>query len=374
METVNPAAAPGRSDSAVGTVAADPVTDPRWHALATSSAFGPGVGLFTAPPWLAAVCGTYGFTARSRIALDAAGRPTGGIAWVDVDDPRGRRLLSLPFSDRADPPVPDTATWDLLVDAAGFDDTAFTLRCLADSPAVGGAGLRVAGEAAWHGTPLHDGGAAGARLDLDELHRRIHSQSRRNVAAAERAGVRVEVRDDLAAVQVMHGLHVRLRKGKYRLLAQPREFFERIWQEFAADGRCATLLATLDGEVVAAALFLEWNGALYYKFGASVPDRLVARPNDAIYWTGLRLAVERGLDLVDWGLSDLDQPGLVRFKRKWATDEHRLLTLRSGTPRPGPGSHEFGEALSGLTGLLTDPTVPDEITERAGALLYRYFC
>ena len=393
MVTVNPAApnpvvldradAVPAAGSAVGTVAVDPISDPRWHALATSRAFGPGVGLFTSPPWLAAVCGTYGFTASARVAVDAADRPTGGFAWVDVEDPRGRRRLSLPFSDRADPPVPDTATWDLLNDAAGgdtasgdipFTDVPFTLRCLAGSPAAAGAGLQVAGEAAWHGTPLRDDGVA---LDVDALHRRIHSQSRRNIAAAERAGVRVEVRDDLAAVQLMHGLHVRLRKGKYGLLAQPREFFERIWQEF--DGRCVTLLASLpdaDGadEVVAAALFLEWNGALYYKFGASVPERLHARPNDAIYWTGIRLAVDRGLDLVDWGLSDLDQPGLVRFKRKWATDEHRLLTLRSGTPRPGPGAREFGDALSGLTGLLTDPAVPDAITERAGALLYRYFC
>jgi hypothetical protein len=30
--------------------------------------------------------------------------------------------------------------------------------------------------------------------------------------------------------------------------------------------------------------------------------------------------------------------------------------------------------LRSLTGLLTEPTVPDGITERAGAELYRYFC
>ena len=57
-------------------VAADPVTDPLWRTLATS----PGVGLFTSPPWLAAVCGTYGFAAEARIALDPAGAPTGGFS------------------------------------------------------------------------------------------------------------------------------------------------------------------------------------------------------------------------------------------------------------------------------------------------------
>ena len=54
----------------------------------------------TSPPWIAAVCGAYGFTAESRIAVDAAGRPVGGLAWVPVDDARGRRLLSMPFSEK----------------------------------------------------------------------------------------------------------------------------------------------------------------------------------------------------------------------------------------------------------------------------------
>lgn len=354
-----------RADTApaVTVVAADPVTDPRWRALAT----GPDAGLFTSPPWIAAVCGTYGFIAQSRIAVDAAGAPVGGVAWVTVDDARGRRLLSLPFSDRADPPVPDTATWDLLFDDLSAGETApYTLRCLDHSPAASGARLDEVGAAAWHGTPLD--------TDLDELHRRIASQSRRNIKASARAGVRVEVRDDLEAVRIMHGLHVRLRKNKYGLLAQPQEFFERIWQEFAPDGHCHTLLAIVDDEVIAAALFLEWNGVLYYKFGASLQEHLQVRPNDAIYWTGIQQGVERGLRLVDWGLSDLDQPGLVGFKRKWATEEHRLLTLRSGTVERTPAQQEFGDALGGLTKLLTDEAVPDDVTARAGALLYRYFC
>jgi CelD/BcsL family acetyltransferase involved in cellulose biosynthesis len=354
---------PPHTAPAVTVVAANPVTDPRWERLAT----GPGAGLFTSPPWIAAVCGTYGFTAESRIALDAAGAPVGGIAWVPVDDARGRRLLSLPFSDRADPPVPDGATWDLLFDDLRAGDTApFTLRCLDDSPATSDARLREAGAAAWHGTPLD--------ADVDELHRRIASQSRRNIKAAARAGVRVEIRDDLEAVRRMHGLHVRLRKNKYGLLAQPREFFERIWQEFSSDGRCHTLLAVVGDEVVAAALFLEWNGVLYYKFGASLQEHLQVRPNDAIYWTGIGLGVERGLGLVDWGLSALDQPGLVGFKRKWATTERRLLTVGSGTAERTAAQQEFGDVLGELTTLLTDHSVPDDVSARAGALLYRYFC
>jgi CelD/BcsL family acetyltransferase involved in cellulose biosynthesis len=340
----------------------DPVTDPRWRRLAE----GPRASLFTSPPWISAVCRSYGFAPEARLAVDAAGDPVGGFAWVAVDDVRGRRLSSLPFSDRADPLVPDTATWSALLDAAKTGDEQLTLRCLADSPALADPRLRTVGEAAWHATPLD--------ADLDELHRRIAGPSRRNIAAARRAGVRVDVRDDLDAVRAFHRLHVGLRKHKYRLLAQPREFFENIWHEFSADGRCVTLLASLGDEVIAGAMFLEWHDVLYYKFGASAPAHLRVRPNDAVYWAGIRRGVERGLRLLDWGLSDLDQPGLVAFKRKWASVERRIVTLRSGRWVQGPEQERFGRELGELTRLLTDPSVPDEITARAGAVLYRYFC
>lgn len=343
-------------------VEADPVTDPRWRGLAT----GRGASLFTSPPWISAVCRSYGFTPEARIALDPAGEPVGGFAWVTVEDVRGRRHSSLPFSDRADPLTAHAPVFTALLDAAKTGDEQLTLRCMADSPALTDARLRTVGEAAWHGTPLDTG--------IGELHRRISGTSRRNIRAAERAGVRVHARHDLDAVRTFHRLHVGLRKHKYRLLAQPVEFFENIWNEFQDGGRCATLLAELDGEVIAGAMFLEWDDVLYYKFGASLPEHLGARPNDAVYWTGIQRGVERGMRLVDWGLSDLDQPGLVGFKRKWASEERRIATLRSGTWLQAPEQEEFGRELGELTRLLTDASVPDEITARAGALLYRYFC
>jgi CelD/BcsL family acetyltransferase involved in cellulose biosynthesis len=351
--------------STLSVVATDPVTDPRWHELAA------GASLFTSPPWIAAVCGTYGFTPQARIAVDPVGAPIGGLAWVDVDDARGPRRVGLPFSDRADPPVGDLGTWEAVSAPVTTGEPAFTLRCLDDSPAVSDPRLRTVGEAAWHGTPLVGDGLDG---DIEELRRRISGTSRRNLATAARAGVEVVVRDDLDAVRTMHRLHVRLRKRKYRLLAQPAELFERIWAEFAPAGSCVTLLARWQGRTVAAALFLEWAGVLYYKFGASAPEHLGVRPNDTIYWAAIDRGVERGLRLVDWGLSDRDQPGLVAFKRKWASVERSLVTLRAGEPAAGPAQRGFGRALGELTGLLTDESVPDEITERAGAVLYRYFC
>jgi hypothetical protein len=62
----------------------------------------------------------------------------------------------------------------------------------------------------------------------------------------------------------------------------------------------------------------------------------------------------------------------VAYKRKWASTERRVVTLRSKSPDVD-NHRDPAQTLGELTRLLTDSAVPDHITERAGALLYRYF-
>jgi CelD/BcsL family acetyltransferase involved in cellulose biosynthesis len=339
----------------------DPRTDPLWAALAG----GEGGSLFTSPPWIGAVCDTYGLSPTARVDVDASGRPVGGVAWVDVDDLRGHRRLALPFCDRADPIVPDLDGWLRVSEDLLAGDLPATLRCLDRSPAVEDPRFTVLGEAAWHSTALD--------RPLAELHAAVRPHTRRNIATAERAGVEVVLRDDVEALAEYHRLHVGLRKSKYRLLAQPFELFERIGQAFAPSGALCTALALVDGRPVAGAVYLVWGDTVYYKFGASRAEFLPLRPNDALHWRLIRWAHDRGLRTLDWGLSDLDQPGLCAYKSNWASREGRIRTLNAGgRPRGEPPG--LGELLRVVTDLFTEPSVPDAVSERAGAALYRYFC
>ncbi|MBN9737965.1 MULTISPECIES: GNAT family N-acetyltransferase [unclassified Pseudonocardia] len=340
----------------------DPRTDPAWRELAVHG------DLFTAPPWLSAVCDQYGFVPEARLVRDRNGAPAVGLAWIDVDDVRGRRRLGLPFSDRGDPVVrPGTDAEDawnaVAADLCDGSGPPFTLRCLDTSVAASDERFAVVGEAAWHVTPL---------APAEDLHPRLRPQLRRNLAAAERNGLRVVLRDDLPAVAEYHRLHLQLRKAKYRLLAQPLDFFEQLWKAFAPHGGIRVGLVDAGGPPIAGAIYLVWQDTVYYKFGASAAEYLPLRPNEALHWACLRWAADQGLSAMDWGLSELDQPGLVRFKRGWAAQEQRIRTLRPhGTVPPhGPVDGLLGD----LTRLLTGPEVPDCVTDQAGALLYRYFC
>ncbi|HXV91904.1 MAG TPA: GNAT family N-acetyltransferase, partial [Pseudonocardia sp.] len=321
--TTGPTDTTGTTVQAAGIAVSDPRTDPRWLELAR----GPLGNLFVSPPWISAVCDTYGFEPVCRMALRPGAGPDGdraiaGLAWVPVRDMCGERVLALPFSDHATPPVADARAWPALVEGIARPEVPFTLRCFADSVPARAGDLRRTGAAAWHGTAVG--------TDPDALFARLSGHARRNVRIAERGGVVVETSTGIEAVRRFHTLHRTLRTDKYRLLAQPLALFERIWEAFAPGDAIVTALARAGDEVVAGAVFLVWGDVLYYKFGASLREHLALRPNDAVFWAGLRLAVERGLRLLDWGLSDLDQPGLVAYKRKWAPEERTIVTLRSG--------------------------------------------
>lgn len=338
----------------------NPVTDRRWAELAR----GPSGSLFTSPLWLQVLARSYDLVPRATV-LARDGALVGGVAWVDVEDLKGVRRVALPFCDRADPMVGE-GSWPAILDAVVPADQPFTVRYLDSAGVADDERLHRVGALAWHATEVHAGTDATRRAAL-------RPAARRNLDASVRRGVTVRCRTDLAAVETFHRLHVGLRKQKYRLLAQPRLMFEHMWDAFA-DGQLVTALAEYDGEVIAGAVYLEWNGVLYYKFGASDPASLTLRPNEAITWAALRWAAERGCHRLDWGVSDLDQPGLIRYKQKWADDEGTVVVARHDGPPPSAAQTQASAMLGRLTELLTRPAVPDDITVAAGELLYRHFC
>lgn len=322
----------------------------------------PFASLFSSPRWLEVLEQSYGFEVR---AVCTAGPRSGVLFYVHVDDIRGERLVSLPFSDYCDPLVDDRRSWQQL--AKWLLDTGLPvrLRCLRNTIPAADARFAATGRALWHGCDL--------TRSEGEIWAALGGSARRNIRHARRAGVSVRVGRNADDVRCFHTLHARLRKQKYRMLAQPRAFFENLWEVFVRSEQIAVLLAELGGTPVAGILLLEWQGRLYYKFNASLEH--ACRPNDLLAWHALRFGQERGLTLLDFGISDLSQPGLIRYKRKYASMEREVIFLeRSPVPLARPRDQEASQMLHNLTRLLTEPTVPDEITTAAGDHLYRFFC
>jgi hypothetical protein len=334
-----------------------------WRAIAHH----PLNSLFSSRCWTEAVARTYGFKVSASMRKDTRddGKADSAILFSQLSDLRGERIVCGPFSDYCDPLTSDVDTWHELVAPLISLGVPITLRCLCNQlPARDSRFVKVS-EAAWHGVDL-------ARPE-DEIWDGFCGAARQNIRKAQRSGVKVRASRQLHDLHVFYQMHCHVRKLKYRLLPQPFAFFEQLHASFAENDGLTVLLAEVDGAPVAATVFIECGDTLYYKFNASV-ERGVC-PNDLLVWEGIRIGQRRGLKLFDFGASDLDQPGLLRFKRKFATIERRIFRLQFE-----PEGYldrrvsAVNKALRSLSYWLTDPSVPDRITQAAGDDFYALFC
>jgi CelD/BcsL family acetyltransferase involved in cellulose biosynthesis len=344
------------------TVTVDPVVDPRWAALLSRQPS----SLFHSPPWLRALRDTYGFELRADLRLDVTGRATSGIVYSPIHDAMDPRIVSLPFSDYCDPLLEGVEAWRALIGPLVDDGRRLQLRCLHSAIPLTDERFTITGRARWHQVEITP--------DPDQLWQSLDGSARRAVRKARQHGVTVSVAQDETDLRAFFDLHLRVRKHKYGLLAQPYRFFRALWHGFLSEGQGELRLARRDGEVIGGVLFLGWGDTLYYKFNASDPKHLDARPNDLIVWEALRDATVSGYRSLDFGLTDWDQEGLVRFKRKYATDERTIHLLRHA-PSGGPSEREreVRGLLDRLTSVLVGEQVADQVTEEAGDALYRYF-
>jgi CelD/BcsL family acetyltransferase involved in cellulose biosynthesis len=335
----------------------DPALDPRWQAMADRTE----AGLFHSPPWMRALTRTYGFPIEAAIVEGPEAAQ--GIAYCHLDGLPGPRVVSLPFSDACDPLVRSRSSWDRLF--AELSSRGVPVRCLDDQISAADERFATVRRGRWHHVAV---------LGSDEEQARtVDAAARRAVRRAIHSSVEVR-RLEAPEVEEFHRLHVGLRKRKYRLLAQPAAWFRSLSREFGEAGGWHPLGAFHRGRLIAATIYLRWGRKLYYKFNASDLEFLRMRANSLLLWEGSRLARSLGCAELDLGLSDDDQPGLIRFKRQFGAVEREVRHLR-WTP-PGwrdPRADQVQALIGRLTVLLTDPETPDELAAKAGEILYPVF-
>ena len=292
--------------------------------------------------------------------------PRSGLAYCELDDAVGPRIVSLPFTDTCDPLVGDgrglgRRSWHPL----SRRGVPVHLRCRDDRIAEADPRFRVVKRARWHVVDVD--------RPADEIWAALDPSARRAIRRARAGGVEVRRLEGEDAVARFHEMHVALRKSKYRLLAQPRAFFTALMARFGPLGSWLPLGAYVDDELVAVTVYLRWGDVLYYKFNTSSAAGLHVRPNNVLLWEGVLLAQSEGCRTLDLGPSDDDQPGLIRFKRHHCGVESEVRFLRHDPP--GWTDHR-GDVMADLgraTQALTAPSVPDAVTAAGGDALYRYF-
>jgi len=204
-------------------------------------------------------------------------------------------------------------------------------------------------------------------FDIDNIANNFRKMHRRNILVAQKKGVRVEHGNSLEHLKAFYHLHLQSRR-RQGIPVQPWKFFELLGKNLIEKGLGFVSLADKDNECIAAAVFLYWNKTLTYKYAAF---NLKARrfcPNNLILWAAIRWGCEQGFSLLDMGRTDIENIGLMEFKRGWGCKEVPLVysTLSASVARP-----KTGKLMSELNTIIRHS--PLWVCRSAGNLLYKHF-
>lgn len=175
-----------------------------------------------------------------------------------------------------------------------------------------------------------------ATLDGSEeaLFAGLHSMARRNVRAAQKAGVTAGRDTDFEAFwEIFTATNERAKLGAF-----PRAYYETMLKEGNAHGGEAYIvLARHEGRALAGGFFLAMGDTTCYLFGGSVRDdrptpdgtpRKDAKAPDAFYWNAMLDAKQRGYRVFDfWGIPrklDEEKHSFGVFKMKLKFSETRV--------------------------------------------------
>jgi hypothetical protein len=312
--------------------------------------------IFHTTEWARVLQDSYGYTPYYFRWQEGEGAKL--FCFFEIDSwLTGKRAVSLPFTD-------ETA-------ALGIDHSDAVKRALKNVSEVGRKKrwkrIEMRGVPAdWCGPTSNS--YYSHELDLsplvETLFKNCSESARRAVRKAERAGVKVEIRNDLEAVEEYFELHCLTRK-KHGVPPQPLYFFRNIHRHIISGGMGFTALARLNGQALAGAVFFVFRGKAIYKFGASDPQADLNRPSNLVMWSGIKHLAEQGARSLSFGRTDLDHDGLRRYKLGWGTKEKTIsylqFNLASGTFSAGKRSSRPNPLFQLL---------PASLLKRAGAILY----
>lgn len=207
------------------------------------------------------------------------------------------------------------------------------------------------------------------RGDLKVAWRQTHDSFRAAVRQSEKSGVVIK-RCDKKDLIKFYNLHLSVRKNKYRIFPQPFKFLKVVWEQYMEKDK-GVFLGAYDrqGRFIAGNIYLICGNTLYYKLNTSAKDSLKLRPNNLLFWEGIKYAKERNLEYIDLGSSGCDQKGLILFKNHTGAREQDIRHLGYH-----PAGYKFSEKriLKTMTRIFTQPWVPDFLVKAGSHIIYPF--
>lgn len=293
----------------------NPIDHPGWDELLLSSR---RYTFYHTSAWAKVLCETYHY----RPVYFALLNHNGLLALIPMMEVKsmltGLRGVCLPFTDHCKYIGGDTSQTQEMIDsvkqyARQHRWQFIEIRC-GDYP---------------NGTPSISfyGHLLDLTIGVDRLFCRLRHSVRTNIRRAVRAGVKVNIHTSMEALKEYYRLHC-IGRRRYGLPPQPYLFFEKVCEHIISKNLGFVALACHGQTNVAGAVFFNFAEKSICKFAASDYAYQHLRANNLLIWEAIKWYVQNGYRSMCFGRTDLDNPGLRRFKMGWGTNEQVLNYYR----------------------------------------------
>jgi lipid II:glycine glycyltransferase (peptidoglycan interpeptide bridge formation enzyme) len=184
------------------------------------------------------------------------------------------------------------------------------------------------------------------------------------VRRAERERITCEVGRSLDLLDAFYRLLLITRK-RLRILPQPRSWFRNLLDCMGENLQIR--VARKDGRPIASILTLKYRRSVIYKYGCSDEKAHNLGGMPFLFWKLITESKAEGAETLDFGRSDLENEGLIRFKSEFGACQRNLSYYRSPV-----GEKQSTRARHSKTAGRIVSALPDGISCAAGRILYRH--
>jgi hypothetical protein len=345
--------------SATDVCEVDPLSDSRWEVLVSGHR---QASVFHSTSWLRALQTAYGYEPIVITTCSRGAALTNGLVFCRVKSwLTGRRLVSLPFSDHCEP---------LASNSAEVDDLLFNMRQHVDTGKwkyieIRPTSYQPAARTGLHKTLTYRIHSLDLRRSKAELFNNFHNSCvRRKIRRAEREKLHYEEGTSEDLIGKFYELLVATRRRQC-LPPQPLSWFRALIDAFGSNLKIR--MASKNGLPIASILTLSHKKSMVYKYGCSDVRFHRFGGMALLFWNTIQEAKDKGIEELEMGRSDTDNPGLISFKEHWGA-VGKSLSYWAYPYRPRFTSGTWEKAI--LRQLV--PVSPEPVLRTVGKLLYRH--
>lgn len=273
----------------------------------------------------------------------------------------GKRGVSLPFSDYSDSIISESYNPDEIFKYLiqyGKDNGWKSLE-------IRGGNISFSN---LHPSSSYYGHSLALSKDADKIFSTFRDSTKRNIKKAIKEGITVGRHQSLEAIKEFYRLNCMTRK-EHGLPPQPFSFFRKIFEHIISQNKGFIVLASFKDINIAGAVFFHFGDKAIYKYGASDKNHQNLRANNLVMWEAIKWYAQNGLSRFCFGRTELENEGLLQFKRGWGGMEQNIEYNKYDLV-----NESFIQCSSNTVGVFNKifNIMPTSLLKITGELLYRH--